>query len=134
MNLERNIAMEPEDPEVTKNFDMPEPAYFRYLQYQKTKDEKCTAGLFELRNRITVAGQTYFSHLWVVTIIIVTGRAYFSYSQHLKMKESELNTRNQLLRKIMGTKSVSLILQTKKTAAMKIDVTQAGSECLLTQV
>ena len=54
----RNIAMEPEDPEVTKNFDMPVPSYFRYLQCQETKDVNFTAGLIMLRNRFTEAERT----------------------------------------------------------------------------
>ena len=126
--------MEPEDPEVTKNFDMPEPAYFRYLQYQETKDENYTAGLFVLRNGITEAEWNYFSHHWKETLIIMTGSAYFNVSQNLKLKETELSKRNQRLRKIKGTKSISLILQTKKMAVTKIDVTQAGSERLLTKL
>ena len=107
--------MELEDPEVTKNFyrsikkmDMTVPAYFKYFQCQATKDAESTAGLYELQNKIIVAGQAYFCYLWSLTTNIVTGRACFNFSQHLTMKDPELITRYQLLRNTKGTKSVAL--------------------------
>ena len=105
---------------MTKNFDMPEPSYFRYLQCQETKDVNYTAGLIVLRNRFTEAEQTYFSHHWEETLIIMAGSAYFNVSQNLKLKGAELSNRNQLLR--------------KKTTTTKIDETQARSERLLTKL
>ena len=102
-NFERNTTMELEDPGVTKNFDMSEFAYLRYFQSQTTKDAEFTAGLYELRNRIIVAGQTYFSYIRNLTMNIVTVRAYFNYSQYLKMKDPELIARYQWLRNTKGT-------------------------------
>ena len=115
-----NNAKVPEDPEMAKNFDMPEPSYSRYLQCQKTKDEYYTAGLIMLRNRFTEAERTYFSNYWGETQIIKTESAYFNVSQNLKLKELKLSKRDQLMR--------------KKTTTEMIAVTQAGSERLLTKL
>ena len=43
--------------------------------------------------------QTYYSYIRNLTMNIVTIRAYSNYSQYLKMKDPELITRYQLLRK-----------------------------------
>ena len=95
--------MELEDPEVAKSFDKSEFANLRYFQYQKTKDDESTEGLYELRNRIIVTEQTYYSYIRNLTMNIVTIRAYSNYSQYLKMKDPELITRYQLLRNTKGT-------------------------------
>ena len=126
----RNIAIEPEDPEVTTNFDMPE----SYFQCQDTKGTNHTADLFELQNRSTEAEWTYFSYHREKTLINKTKSAYLSVSRNKKLKDTMLNKKNQQMRKSWGTKPISLILQMKKTAVAKIDVTQAGSERLLTKL
>ena len=111
---DRNITMELEDTEMTKSLGTPEFAYFRYFQYLKPKDDESTVGVFELRNRIIMTEQTYYRYIRYPKMNFVTVRAYSNYSQNRKMKDPELITRYQLLR--------------KKTATTKIDVTQAGSE------
>ena len=118
----RNIAMEPEDPEVTQNFDMPVTFYLRHLQHQKMKDVNFTAGLIKLKNR---------------------------FIEYLKLKDTELNKGNQLVRKKMTKTKIGVtqILKTrgtelnnknltlrKKKTKTKISVTQAGSERLLTKL
>ena len=146
----RNIAMEPEDPAATKNFDMPMTSYLSHLQHQKMKDVSFTADLIKLENR---------------------------FIEYLKLKDTELNKGNQLVRKkLTKTKiGVTQILKTrgtepnnmtlplrkektkkkiwvtqtlktkgtehnnknltlrKKMTKTKISVTQAGSERLLTK-
>ena len=120
-NTELNATMDLADPEVTENFnglikkmDMSVPAYFRYFQCQTTKDAESTAGLYELRNKMIVAGLAYFSYLWCLKTDIVTVLAYFNYSQYLTMKDLGLITRYQVLRNTKGTKSVALNDEAKR--------------------
>ena len=109
----RNIAKESEDPEATWSFGTSEFAYFRYFQYQKTKDAEITAGFFRDAKK-DHHDRTDLRYTRYPTMNFVTEYANSNYSQNRKMMDPELSTSYQLLR--------------KKTTATKIDVTQAGSE------
>ena len=89
----RNIAMEPEDPEVTKNFDMPMTSYLSHLQHQKMKDVSFTADLIKSENR---------------------------FIEYLKLKDTELNKGNQLVRKKLTETKIG-VTQILKTRGMELN-------------